>query len=241
MNLSISKSTGATRHFQLLSSSGWCRESRASTNGLRQREETEEFSLKLNLRSIHLTASGMKIVQSWEEQKTAALCGGTSQYKPLLSEPGKQPTVSWSCLLITTLLYLDDVSPVPGMNVPRYSLNFSSVRRGVGFLCSSPNTNMTRFSLRPVQDNAETVGGDPGHSQPDAGVWRPRATGGLRQPLGRHHKGLDQSETEQQDSRARLSAQREHLDPQVAPELEPSSLCSDPTQTHVEHRTHVGF
>lgn len=61
------------------------------------------------------------------------------------------------------------------------------------------------------QDHAEAVGGDSGDSQPDAGVRRSRAIGGLRQPPGRHNKGLDQSETEQQDRRACIAGEREHV------------------------------
>lgn len=70
-------------------------------------------------------------------------------------------------------------------------------------------------SLSPVQDHAAAVGGDSGDSQPDAGVGRSHAIGGLRQPLGRHHKRLDQSETQHQDRGARLAGQREHLDEQL--------------------------
>lgn len=56
------------------------------------------------------------------------------------------------------------------------------------------------------------MGGDPGDRHPDAGVWRPHTAGGFRQPLGRHHKGLDQSETEQQDRGAGLTGQWEPVD-----------------------------
>lgn len=76
-----------------------------------------------------------------------------------------------------------------------------------------------RVPSRLLQDNAAAVGGDPGDSRSDAGVGRSHAPGGFRQPLGRHHKGLDQSEAEHQDSRARLAGQREHLTPRSSTSL----------------------
>lgn len=88
-----------------------------------------------------------------------------------------------------------------------------------------------------VQDNAETVGGDSRDSQPDAGVRRSHAIGGLWQPLGRHNKGLDQSETEQQDRGARLAGQREHVGREEAPHFFRFPTRHD----HTFHRRSLGI
>lgn len=101
------------------------------------------------------------------------------------------------------------------------------------------------MSPRCVQDHAAAVGGDSGDRRSDAGLRRSLAAGGLRQPPGRHHKGLDQSETKQQDSRARLAGQRQHVDQFVAAVFVPGSrlfcvLTSSP-RTRRPHRVQVYF
>lgn len=98
----------------------------------------------------------------------------------------------------------------------RSKTNTSKWRRKAALMSVSgvrlePRCHLHTVFLSSEQNHVETVGGDPGDRHPDAGVWRPHATGGFWQPLGRHHKGLDQSETEPQDRGTGLAGQREPL------------------------------